>query len=278
MVESDPDLYARLSAAVADEPKPCAIVDLDAFEANIDRHVDVVRAAGKTLRPASKSVRCVDLLRRIATRGGDVVRGTMTYAVTEAAFLVQHGFDDLFVAYPTMQRSDADLLAVLATGGATVAAMVDDPAHLDLLDAAGKAHGAVLPVVVEIDLAWRPFGAAHLGARRSPLRSAAQVVALAQDSQDRPNVRFVGVMGYESQVAGLQDANPFSTALNPAKRLIRARSRPRVAAARAAVAEALNDAQIPCPLFNGGGTGSLEWTTREDVVTEVTAGSCKPLS
>jgi D-serine deaminase-like pyridoxal phosphate-dependent protein len=265
--ETAPERYARLSAIVAREPKPCALVDLDAFEANIDRHLDVVKAAGKTLRPASKSLRCVDLLRRIAARG-DVVQGTMCYATTEAAFLVDRGFDDLFVAYPTMQRSDAELLADLATR-ATVAIVVDDPAQLDLLEAAAEDP---IPVIVEVDLAWRPMGV-HLGARRSPLRTPEQVVALAADAHRRDGVRFHGIMGYESQVAGLQDANPFAPMLNPVKRLIRAGSRPRIAQKRAAIAAGLAAASIPCPIFNGGGTGSLHWTTQEDAVTEVTAGS-----
>ncbi len=262
------DAYRRLTALVADEPMPCAVVDLDAFEANVDRHLAVTRAAGKKLRPASKSLRCLDLIRRVLARGGE---GVMCYSVDEAAYLVGEGLDDLFVAYPTGLPRDARTLAELARS-ATVGIVVDAPEHLDLLEAAAREAGTRVPVVVEVDLGWRP-GGVHLGARRSPLRTPKDVVALARSAHDRDHLRFHGVMGYESQVAGLQDRNPFAPLLNPAKQLIRARSRPLVRRTRAAIAAGLAAAGIPCPVFNGGGTGSLRWTADEAAVTEVTAGS-----
>jgi len=260
--------YARLRAVVEGEPMPCAVVDLDAFEANVDRHLAVTRDAGKKLRPASKSLRCVDLIRRVLERGGE---GVMCFAVDEAAHLVEQGFDDLFVAYPTGLKRDAERLADLARA-ATVGIVVDSTEHLDLLETAARAAGTAIPVVVEVDLGWRPAGV-HLGARRSPLRTPEDVVALARSAHEREHLRFHGVMGYESQVAGLQDRNPFAPLLNPAKQLIRARSRPAVRRTRAAIADSLAAAGIPCPLFNGGGTGSLRWTADEAAVTEVTAGS-----
>ena len=99
------------------------------------------------------------------------------------------------------------------------------------------------------------------------------MVALALEAAAGEGLVFRGVMGYESQVAGLQDAGPFSPALNPIKRFVRSASRPRVAALRAAVAEALDEAGLAVAVFNGGGTGSLRWTAAEAAVTEVTAGS-----
>ena len=47
---------------------PCAVVDLDALERNVDRIRE--RLEGKRCRVASKSVRHVGLLRRILRRGG----------------------------------------------------------------------------------------------------------------------------------------------------------------------------------------------------------------
>jgi D-serine deaminase-like pyridoxal phosphate-dependent protein len=260
--------YSQLAGLVAGERMPCAVVDLDAFEANVDAHVAVTRAAGKRLRLASKSIRCLDLLRRVLGRGGE---GVMCYSVAEASYLVDQGLDDLFVAYPTGLLRDAQSLAELA-GRATVGIVVDSVEHVALLEGAARDAGTCIPVVVEVDLGWRP-GGIHLGARRSPLRSAEAVVALAADVFGSQHLRFHGVMGYESQVAGLQDRNPFSPMLNPAKRWIRSRSRPRVRAARAAIAGGLEERGIPCPLFNGGGTGSLRWTAEEEAITEVTAGS-----
>jgi D-serine deaminase-like pyridoxal phosphate-dependent protein len=92
-----------------------------------------------------------------------------------------------------------------------------------------------------------------------------------------PALRLRGVMGYEAQIAGLGEANPFTPLLNPVKRLLKARSAQDVAARRHAIRRLLDGAGYPrdadALLFNGGGTGSLGTTTREPWLTEVTAGS-----
>ena len=80
---------------------PCAVVDLDALERNVDRIRE--RLEGKRCRVASKSVRHVGLLRRILRRGGASFQGLMCFTAEEAVFLHAQGFRDLLVAYPTLQ-------------------------------------------------------------------------------------------------------------------------------------------------------------------------------
>ena len=75
------DLYRRYREALRGEPLPLAAVDLDALERNVDTARRArARARGKTLRVASKSVRCVALLRAIVARGGAAVRGVMAFS------------------------------------------------------------------------------------------------------------------------------------------------------------------------------------------------------
>lgn len=269
------DLYARYRHALADVPRPCAFVDLDALEANVDKLIAPAQAAGKTVRTASKSLRCRELLTRIEERADGAVAGVMAYAAAEAEWLVEHGATDVFVAYPTGQRSDALAMArANLPDGVFAAIVVDDPAHLDLLDAAAAEVGSTVPVIVEIDLAFRPLGgAAHLGARRSPLHDAASVLSLARQAEDRAHLRFGGVMGYESHIAGVQDANPFSPLMNLPKRWLKAADKGRVARLRAEIAAGLDAAGLGGRLFNGGGTGSVAWTSEEPHITEVAAGS-----
>ena len=92
---ADADRYQRYRALVKDEPLPLALVDLDAFERNVDRLLAPVRAANKTLRVASKSLRCLDLMKRVFARGADVVRGVMGFTVSEAEALVDAGRREL---------------------------------------------------------------------------------------------------------------------------------------------------------------------------------------
>jgi D-serine deaminase-like pyridoxal phosphate-dependent protein len=273
-MNSPSQTYDRYRRALRDERLPAALVDLDALDRNIDSVVAWVRRSGKKLRIASKSIRCVELLRHIERRAAPVAGGVMAYAVAEAALLVEHGFDDVLVAYPSVQPADTERLAALNKGGATVSIVVDSPEHLEPLEQAAALRDTSIPVVVEVDLSWRMAnGRLHLGVRRSPLHRAAEVADLAERVRRHPHLSFLGVMGYEAQIAGLTDANPFSPWKNAPKRLLKRLSRPHVEALRREVAEALAARGIQLPLFNGGGTGSLLWCTGEAPLTEVTAGS-----
>ena len=64
-----PEDLSRLRVALAGKRLPAAVVDLDAVDRNIEALLWPVRRSGKTLRVATKSLRCVELLRYIAAHG-----------------------------------------------------------------------------------------------------------------------------------------------------------------------------------------------------------------
>ncbi len=233
------------------------------MERNLARVVAPIRAAGKRVRLASKSVRCPDLLRMVP----DAI-GYMTYTAAETAMHAAAGVTDLLLGYPTLQPRDAALLA--RVGAATV---VDDPAQLDVLDAAGRAAGTRVKVVIDVDMSWRPLGAVHLGVRRSPLREVDDVVALARTIAARAGLAFHGVLGYEAQLAGLPDRGAFRAWQNPVKRAIKRGSQPAIVERRARVVAALAAAGLPPTIVNGGGTGSVDWSSTDPALTEITIGS-----
>lgn len=266
------DVYRRYRAALRGEPLPSAIVDLDALDRNVDTIVAPVRRAKKTLRIATKSVRSVDLIRHILARGGDVMRGVMAFSPGEAAYLAKEGFHDVLIAYPTAQAHEAALIAE-ANRGARVAIVADDPRHLEILEGAAAAAGVRVPVVVDVDVSYRPFGAAHIGVRRSPLRAPEAVATLAEAVSRSPHLEFQGLMGYEAHVAGIQDESRASPVADGVKRALKQAAREPVRALREAVLRAIEARGLTVPLFNGGGTGSVHWSSSDPSLTEVTAGS-----
>jgi len=257
--------WSRFRRAIAGEPLPCALVDLDAFDTNVARLLAPVRAAGKTMRPATKSVRVPELLTRIIDKGGNAVLGLMTYSPRETLWLAERGFRDLLCAYPTVQRCDVDALAAAAKR-TVVRAVCDDPAQLEALDFSAGRAGAKVGVVVEIDMSYRPIERVHLGVRRSPLRDARDAVAFADRVAQFAHLRFDGVMGYEAHVAGVGDQTFAKRAMKRAARVALERT-------RVEIDHALREQGRAPVIFNGGGTGSIEWSTREAPLTEVTAGS-----
>lgn len=263
------DDWARFRRALAGETLPAALVDLDAFDANLERLLAPARAAHKPVRVATKSLRCPMLIARAAERAGG---GLMTYTAGETGFWAADGARDLVLAYPTVLAADAAALAA-ANRTARAAAVVDEAAQLAPLDAAARAAGTRIPVVIDVDMSWRPFGGVHVGVRRSPLRAPAAVVALAEAIARTPALRFFGIMGYEAQLAGVPDAAPFAAWQNPIKRALKRGSRPAVASLRARVVRELAAAGLPPALVNGGGTGSAAWSAGDGALTEITVGS-----
>lgn len=256
------------------ERLPAAFVDLDAFDSNLDVILRKMEGSGKTLRIASKSVRCLALLKRLRQKGGDTVRGIMAYTVEEAAYQYENGLDDILVAYPSVQDSDMKLLAELTARGADVSLIADCEEHIRAMGAAGRAAGVELQAVVEVDMSYRPLGDAFIvGVRRSPIRDGASVLKLARLAGSVGGVKVVGIMGYEAQIAGLTDRNPFTKGLNPIKKMLRELSRPDVVKLRSGVVKHLAKHGHELRIVNGGGTGSVDSTGRDDSCTEVTAGS-----
>jgi D-serine deaminase-like pyridoxal phosphate-dependent protein len=266
--------YEGWRRLLAEEELPAALVDLDAVDHNVAAILRALSGSSATVRVASKSLRHPWLLRYVLERGGPAFRGLMVFCAAEAELLVRHGFDDLLMGYPVARAADARRLANLAAGGAKLVATVDDEAHVDLLERAAAEAGSALEVCLDLDMSWRPLGGRlHLGVRRSPLRDPTAALRVARRVEAAPHLTLVAVLAYEAQVAGMPDETPGDRLLDPVRRAIKARSRPVVSSRRRAVVEALQAAGHAIALVNGGGTGSVAFTGRDPVVTEVTAGS-----
>ncbi|MEV4974351.1 amino acid deaminase/aldolase [Streptomyces scopuliridis] len=261
---------ARYDRATAHLDAPLALVDLEAFDANAD---DLVRrAAGKPIRVASKSVRCRALLERVLGRDG--FAGIMSFTLAESLWLARAGFEDVLLAYPSADRAAYAELAADPKLAAAVTVMIDDPAQLDLIDAARDGGREEFRICLELDTALRLFGGrVRMGALRSPLREPAQLAELARSIARRPGFRLVGLMAYEGHVAGVGDALAGRPLRSRAIRLMQSAARKELAERRAAVVRAVRAVAPELEFVNGGGTGSVQHTAAEEAVTEIAAGS-----
>jgi len=247
-----------LTAATAHLDPPLVALDLPALRANA---ADLVgRAASTPVRVASKSVRCRHVLELALTTPG--FAGVMAYSLREALWLVRHGMRDVLVGYPSVDRAALSLLSRDAAAIGAITLMVDDIAQLELAREFGNA--APLRVCLDVDASLR-IARLHLGVRRSPLRTPADVALLAGEAIAL-GFRVVGVMFYEAQIAGLPDSSA-------AVRLVKRRSAAELLSRRSAVVRAVTAVAGRLEIVNSGGTGSLEVSAADPSVTEVTAGS-----
>jgi D-serine deaminase-like pyridoxal phosphate-dependent protein len=262
----------RLDAATAHLDAPFAVVDMAAFRANAAAMTS--RAGGKPIRLASKSVRCRHLIEQVLGMTG--YRGILAYTLPEALWLAAcDTSDDIVVAYPTADRAALARLAGDATAATSIAVMVDSTDHLDLIEkaAAGLPDAHQVRVAIDIDAGYEALGGRfRAGARRSPVRTPADAVALARAILGRPSLRLVGLMAYESQIAGVGDNPPGRPLYGRAIRIMQRKSAAELADRRAAVVAAIRQL-TSLEFVNGGGTGSLEGTSAESAVTEIGAGS-----
>jgi D-serine deaminase-like pyridoxal phosphate-dependent protein len=255
--------------ALGERPLPAALVDLDNLERNLSAILE--RAGDLPVRIASKSVRSIEVLRH-AQAFDPRFRGLMCFHAREACMLAERGFDDLLVAYPTVEADAVRQVCRAIRQGSDITLMVDCPEHVRRLAAVAAEEGVTLPLCLDVDMSMRLPGL-NFGVFRSPVRSADDALAVYHVIREHEAVNLAGVMGYEAQIAGVTDTGPGQVAKNAVIRALKKRSIRQLTERRDAVVRALHDAGARLRFVNGGGTGSLETTAADNEVTEVTAGS-----
>lgn len=261
--------YREYCERLRGEHLPLAFVDLELLLRNAD---SLARRAGhKPIRLASKSIRCRELLRRVLAHNS-IFQGILCFSAGEAAHLAAHDFRDLVVAYPTVDTHDIAAVCQQLVRGAQICLMVDDPDQLAPLITAAAQHEVEIAVAIDLDMSTR-FPGLHFGVHRSPVHDVPAALALADAIARSPGLRLDGLMGYEAQIAGLQDHAPGQRLKSTVVRALKSRSERELRARRGAVVRALAERGHRLRFVNGGGTGSLESTAADEVVSELAAGS-----
>jgi D-serine deaminase-like pyridoxal phosphate-dependent protein len=226
---------------------PALVLDLDAFERNLQRMADALRGTGVRLRAHAKSHKCPSIaLRQVAL--GAV--GICCQKVGEAAVFVQAGIADVLVTNEVMGEAKLRRLAPLARQ-ARIGVLVDHPLQVEALAAAARAHSVTLDAYVEVDV----------GANRCGVAPGEEAVRLARQVAQAPGLRFAGLQCYHG----------------PAQHLRAPQERMKAIAAAAEAAQLTRRAIEACGIeverVTGGGTGSFVHERDSGVFNEIQAGS-----
>ena len=267
------EYWSSLHAATAELDPPYGVISIPALANNA---FDMLRRAGGTsIRIASKSVRVRGVIDAVLALPG--YSGVLAYTLLEALWLAEgdaehEGITDVVVGYPSVDRAAFRRLALDPLLASRVTVMIDCVEQLDYIDAViSPGARECIRVCLELDASWNPRVLGHLGTYRSPVFTVDDARTLAERIVARPGFVLVGLMAYEGQIAGLGN-DPPSIARGAVVRWIQKTSARELAGRRAeavAAVSSLTDLEF----VNGGGTGSLESTSRESAVTEVAAGS-----
>ncbi|MDX1695030.1 MAG: amino acid deaminase/aldolase [Ketobacteraceae bacterium] len=261
--------YQNYRRAIADRSLPLAWVDMDLLDQNI-RDLKA-RAGAMPIRIASKSVRCEHILDYILAADSQF-QGLMCFHAREAAYLAGKGFDDLLIAYPTVDRHHINAALDQVALGKSIYFMIDAVEQAAVINQLAKDKGVTAKLCIDLDMSIE-YPGLYFGVYRSPVRSADDAVRVYHKIRNLSSVRLCALMGYEAQIAGLGDQLPGKALENPIVKRLKDRAVPVIAQRREAAVTALQNEGVEFELVNGGGTGSIETTIQEKVVTEVTVGS-----
>lgn len=281
---TEEETYSSWEKQFADRRLPSGIINLDTFYRNLDKIAAAFAGSSKQFRVATKSIRVPYLINEVLKKMHS--SSVFCYAAEEAEFLFNlkdQGvkIDDFVIAYPTVQKSDVIVLRKMQEAGAKVTLVLDSKEQMEKIanylaeiDKNRDPELNAAPpirILVDYDMSIDRLGQT-LGALRSPVKTEQDLRDVLRASKYYSSLKVVGVMAYEAVVAGLTDENPDSS-LNPVSKQLRKKAMPQIAKKRAAVPRIFNEENIALEIFNGGGTGSLNFAIKEDALTEVTAGS-----
>jgi 3-hydroxy-D-aspartate aldolase len=226
---------------------PALVIDLDAFEANLDVMAGLVAQAGVKLRAHAKTHKSPVIARLQMARGAV---GQCVQKVAEAEVLAWGGVDDILVSNEVVGAGKLARLAALARI-ARIGVCADDPAQVVAIGAAAVAAGVELAVLVEIDV-----GAGRCGVTPGPA-----AVVLAQQIAATPGLRFGGLQAYHGSAQHVRSHAARQSAIATVSDHVRR------------TVEQLRQVGLACPIVGGAGTGTFEFEAGSGVFTELQAGS-----
>jgi D-serine deaminase-like pyridoxal phosphate-dependent protein len=226
---------------------PALLLDLDAFEHNLNLMSRFFANRPTSLRPHAKTHKCPEIARRQLEAGAI---GITCAKVGEAEALVEGGIQDILIANQVVGDLKIDRLTDLAESAEMMVA-VDDPANVEQLSRACQAKNVTLRLLVEVDV----------GMHRCGVQPGDAALRLAQVIADSPNLRLAGLMGYEGHLVQIADPterkNRVQEALVPLQETV----------------DLLKNNDLPVEIVSGGGTGTYDVSGAYPPMTEIEAGS-----
>src|SRR5689334_707719 len=162
---------------------PALLIDLDAFEYNLNHMAELLAPTGAKLRAHAKTHKSPVIARLQMARGAI---GQCVQKVAEAEVLAWGGIPDILVSNEVVGPTKLARLAALAKIS-KVAVCADDAAHVGAIEHAAADAGVRLPVLVEIDV-----GAGRCGVAPGP-----DAVVLAKRIAASKHLIFGGLQAYQ---------------------------------------------------------------------------------
>lgn len=238
---------AEIGMALEDVDTPALLLDLDAFEFNIQLMAGFAKKFGINHRPHAKTHKSPVVAQKQIAAGAV---GQCCQKVAEAEILVAGGVSDVLVSNQIVGRRKLDRLAGLARN-ANISVCVDDQDNINHINAAAKRFNAKIDVLVEIDI----------GAGRCGVVPGKAAVELAQIIAKNSNLTFGGLQAYQGRAQHIRGFGERKIAIEKAGKLVQE------------TIHLLSEAGLECRLVTGAGTGTFQFEADSGIWNELQAGS-----
>ena len=238
---------AEIGMALEDVDTPALLLDLDAFEFNIQLMADLVKKFKINHRPHAKTHKSPVVAQKQIAAGAV---GQCCQKVAEAEILVAGGVNDILVSNQIVGRRKLDRLAGLARNS-KISVCVDNDDNINQINAAARRFNSSIEVLVEIDI----------GAGRCGVIPGKTAVDLAQSITKSSNLTFGGLQAYQGRAQHIRGFGERKLAIEKAGNLVQK------------TINLLSEADLDCRLVTGAGTGTFQFEASSGIWNELQAGS-----
>jgi len=226
---------------------PALLVDLDAYEWNIDQMAKEAANSGMRLRPHAKTHKCAVIALHQISHGAI---GVCCQKVSEAEALVNGGVRDIFITNEIIGRHKLTRLASLAKR-ATVAVCIDHRDNLEELNAVARSSDVHVDALVEMDV----------GGGRCGVEPGEPALVLAEQVQSASNLRFRGLQAYQGRAQHVRAYAERRSSIDKSADAVRR------------TLDLLSGRGLSCDVVAGGGTGTYLFEMVSGVYNEIQPGS-----
>jgi 3-hydroxy-D-aspartate aldolase len=238
---------ARIGMSVSEVDTPALLLDLEAFESNLDTLSATLAGHKVRVRPHSKSHKCPEIALRQMARGAV---GVCCQKVSEAEAMVEGGVMNVLIANEVIGTQKISRLATLA-GHSRVSVCVDNAQNVADLETAARSAGVKIDVLVEIDV----------GANRCGVMPGQPVVELATRIAAARNLRFAGIHAYQGAAQHVRAPADRRAAIDEAVRQVKLSI------------DLLHKQGLQVEVVTGAGTGTYLLEAASGVYNEIQPGS-----
>lgn len=226
---------------------PCLVLDMDVLERNLQKMQTAIDRAGKNLRPHVKTHKCSALAKRQIEAGAI---GVCVAKVSEAEVLVKAGLDRILITGPIVTPGKVQRLVNLLIAAPSLKVVIDHPKSVVLLDAALRARGLSMDVLLDVDV----------GLNRTGVRPS-DALSLAKQIVSCPTLCLSGIQAYAGHVQHIRSYD------------MRKHASHKCLQEAVHIFRTLQDTVSTCTIFSASGTGTFDIDPAIPEVSELQVGS-----